>query len=53
MITENRQYIAINGWAVLAPAAMIAALTIGINVVADAIARGSALRAQDRGSATI
>ena len=29
MISENRQYISLNPWAVLAPAAMIALLTIG------------------------
>jgi peptide/nickel transport system permease protein len=39
MISENRQYISVNTWAVLAPAAMIALLTIGINVTGDAIAR--------------
>ena len=39
MISDNRQYIAINAWAVLAPAAMIALLTIGINLTGDAIAR--------------
>jgi peptide/nickel transport system permease protein len=39
MISENRQYIAINSWAVLAPAAMFALLTIGINLTGDAIAR--------------
>jgi len=39
MVTENRQYISLNSWAVLAPAAMIALLTIGINLTGDAIAR--------------
>jgi ABC-type dipeptide/oligopeptide/nickel transport system permease subunit len=39
MISENRHYISINPWAVAAPAAMIAALTIGVNLVGDAIAR--------------
>jgi peptide/nickel transport system permease protein len=39
MISDNRQYIAIQAWAVLAPAAMIALLTIGINLTGDAIAR--------------
>jgi peptide/nickel transport system permease protein len=39
MISENRQYIGLNVWAVLAPAAMIALLTIGINLTGDAIAR--------------
>ena len=39
MISDNRQYIAIQAWAVLAPAAMIALLTIGINLTGDGIAR--------------
>jgi peptide/nickel transport system permease protein len=39
MISENRQYISLNSCAVLAPAAMIALLTIGINLTGDAIAR--------------
>src|SRR4029078_7082017 len=39
MISDNRQYIAIQAWAVLAPAAMIALLPSGINLTGDAIAR--------------
>jgi ABC-type dipeptide/oligopeptide/nickel transport system permease subunit len=39
MINENRRYISLNPWAVAAPAAMIAALTIGVNLMGDAIAR--------------
>ena len=39
LISENREYIALNVWAVLAPAAMIAMLTIGVNLMGDAIAR--------------
>jgi peptide/nickel transport system permease protein len=39
MVTEDRQYISLNAWAVLAPAAMIALLTIGVNLTGDAIAR--------------
>jgi peptide/nickel transport system permease protein len=39
MISENRTYIGLNPLAVLAPAAMIALLTIGINLTGDAIAR--------------
>ncbi|HYX86758.1 MAG TPA: ABC transporter permease [Gaiellales bacterium] len=39
MISDNREYISLNVWAVLAPAAMIALLTIGINLTGDAIAR--------------
>jgi peptide/nickel transport system permease protein len=39
MISQNREYIAINPWAVAAPAALIAMLTIGINLMGDAIGR--------------
>jgi ABC-type dipeptide/oligopeptide/nickel transport system permease subunit len=39
MISENREYISVNVLAVLGPAAMIALLTIGINLAGDAIAR--------------
>ena len=39
LIGENRQYISVNAWAVVAPAAMIALLTIGVNLTGDAIAR--------------
>jgi peptide/nickel transport system permease protein len=39
MISENRQYISLNWLAVVAPAAMIAILTIGVNLTGDAIAR--------------
>jgi len=39
MISENREFISVNVLAVLAPAAMIALLTIGINLTGDAIAR--------------
>jgi peptide/nickel transport system permease protein len=39
MIGENREYISVNSWAVIAPAAMIAILTIGVNLTGDAIAR--------------
>jgi len=39
MIGENRSYLAVNPWAVLAPAAMIAILTIGVNLTGDAVAR--------------
>jgi len=38
MISENRYGITINAWAVVAPALMIAALTISVNLVADGIA---------------
>jgi ABC-type dipeptide/oligopeptide/nickel transport system permease subunit len=39
MISENRNYISLAPWSVLAPAAMIALLTIGVNLTGDAIAR--------------
>jgi peptide/nickel transport system permease protein len=39
MISENREFISVNVLAVLAPAAMIALLTIGINLAGDGIAR--------------
>lgn len=39
MIGENREYISLNWLAVVAPAGMIAILTIGVNLTGDAIAR--------------
>jgi ABC-type dipeptide/oligopeptide/nickel transport system permease subunit len=39
MIGENRSYLAVNSLAVLAPAAMIAITTIGVNLTGDAVAR--------------
>jgi peptide/nickel transport system permease protein len=39
MIGENRSYLAVQPLAVLAPAAMIAILTIGVNLTGDAVAR--------------
>jgi peptide/nickel transport system permease protein len=39
MIGENRSYISLNPFAVVAPASMIAILTIGVNLTGDAIAR--------------
>jgi ABC-type dipeptide/oligopeptide/nickel transport system permease subunit len=39
MIGENREFISVNYLAVIAPAAMIALLTIGVNLAGDAIAR--------------
>jgi len=39
MINENIGGIALNPWAVVAPAVLIAVLTVSINVVADGIAR--------------
>jgi peptide/nickel transport system permease protein len=39
MVSENRNALALNPWALLAPAIMIALLTVGINVVADGLGR--------------
>ncbi len=41
MISENRSGLTLQPWAVAAPAAMIAMLTISVNLVADAAARAS------------
>jgi peptide/nickel transport system permease protein len=39
MVSENREYISLNIWAVLAPGVMLALLTISVNLVADAFVR--------------
>lgn len=39
MIQENRIGLVVNPWSVLAPAALIALLTVGVNTFTDAIAR--------------
>jgi hypothetical protein len=39
MMSENRDYIALNLWSVLAPAIMLALLTISVNLTADAYVR--------------
>jgi peptide/nickel transport system permease protein len=39
MISENRHYISLNTWSVAMPALLIAILTMGINLMGDAIAR--------------
>jgi peptide/nickel transport system permease protein len=39
MINENRLGLASNPWAVIAPAVLIAVLTVGTNLVTDAVAR--------------
>lgn len=39
MISENREVISTNPWAVVAPAAMLALLTVAVNLVADAYVR--------------
>jgi peptide/nickel transport system permease protein len=37
MISENRDFLSLNVWATVVPAALIALLTIGANMVGDAI----------------
>jgi ABC-type dipeptide/oligopeptide/nickel transport system permease subunit len=37
MISENRDYMSLNIWSVLAPAAVLALLTISVNVIGDAV----------------
>jgi peptide/nickel transport system permease protein len=37
MVAENRNIVSINVWATVVPAVMIAALTIGVNLVGDAV----------------
>jgi peptide/nickel transport system permease protein len=39
MISENDSGLPLNPWAVVMPAALIAVLTISINVLGDALAR--------------
>ncbi len=39
MISENRSYISLNIWSVVAPAIMLALLTVSVNLVADAYVR--------------
>jgi ABC-type dipeptide/oligopeptide/nickel transport system permease subunit len=39
MISENRQIITLNPWSIFVPAALIALLTIAMNLVGDSIAR--------------
>jgi peptide/nickel transport system permease protein len=41
MINENRLGLASNPWGVVAPAAILALLTVGMNTLTDAIARVS------------
>jgi len=53
MISENRNFISLNIWSVLAPAIMLALLTISVNVTADAYVRSlgrSSRRKVERGS---
>jgi peptide/nickel transport system permease protein len=53
MISENRQYISINSLSVLAPALMIAILTIGVNLTGDAVARSLGRSYISRGARTV
>ena len=50
MVAENRQFITLNLWGVLAPAIMLAVLTIAVNLIGDAhvrvLGRSSAAGAQ-------
>jgi ABC-type dipeptide/oligopeptide/nickel transport system permease subunit len=39
MISENRTYIGFNPWPVVAPAILLAAVTVGVNLVGDAYVR--------------
>jgi peptide/nickel transport system permease protein len=39
MVSENREVLSLNPWAVFAPAALIALLTIAVNLVGDAVTR--------------
>lgn len=53
MISENRDFITLNSWAVLAPAIMLAILTVSVNLAADAYVRSvgsSAVGASRRAS---
>jgi len=39
MISENRDYISLNAWSVLAPGILLGLLTVSVNVIADAYVR--------------
>ncbi len=52
MMTENRPGLTYQPWAVIAPALMLAALTLGINLLADAYARSMNTSAQPAQPAT-
>jgi ABC-type dipeptide/oligopeptide/nickel transport system permease subunit len=43
VISENRSGLTLNPWVILVPAALIALLTIGVNLVGDAVARTQTL----------
>lgn len=52
MISENRGNITLQPWAVAAPAILLALLTIGINLFADALARSLGISTDRRRGAT-
>jgi peptide/nickel transport system permease protein len=52
MISENRSGLSLNPWSVLAPALMLALLTIGVNMVGDSIARTQEVSATVVGART-
>jgi ABC-type dipeptide/oligopeptide/nickel transport system permease subunit len=52
MISENRSGLTLNPYAVLAPAVMIALLTIGVNMVGDAVARTQGVSVEAVGART-
>jgi peptide/nickel transport system permease protein len=52
MISENRSGLSLNPWSVLAPALMLALLTIAVNMVGDAIARTQEVSATVVGART-
>lgn len=55
MISENRPVLSLNVWSTVAPAALIAALTIGVNMVGDAISHSlgrSAVEAEAIGTSS-
>jgi peptide/nickel transport system permease protein len=52
MISENRSGLSLNSYAVLAPAVLIAVLTIAVNMVGDALARSQGVSATTAGRRT-
>jgi ABC-type dipeptide/oligopeptide/nickel transport system permease subunit len=51
MIAENRGAISLQPWATVIPAILIAALTIGVNLIADGVARSLGTSIEERRSA--
>jgi peptide/nickel transport system permease protein len=52
MISENKSGLSLNAWSVLAPAAMLALLTIAVNMVGDAVGRTQEVSATVVGART-